>query len=168
MSDYQLRLLDPSIDRALYETAYQWRSKPKKHVQPDRMPLKDFLADDPRHLTIGLFNGELQAVYFLDEFEPTKYEAHFSSRRDVSRETLLSGASTVASLLLSNGATEICAWVTKRNTPLRSFLESLGFTPDSVSEFPCQEGEDSPTLHPERNQRIFVRYSLKRTIPPFP
>lgn len=163
---YTLRLLDPATDRLLYELAYSWRTRRKSHVQPDRMPLETFASDDPRHLTIGLFNGELQAVYFLREWEPSKYEAHLTSRRDLPREVLLNGARAVASLLLTNGATEICAWVTKRNMPLRSFLTQLGFVETETTQIPCASVSDCPTIPPERNHRIFVRYSLKRTIPP--
>lgn len=168
MNLYTLRLLDPSRDRNLYEAAYSWRSKPKSHVQPDRMPFEDFVSNNPRHLTIGLFNGELRAVYFLNEFEPSRYEAHFSSQRDTPRDVLLAAAAQVASDFFTAGATEICAWVTKRNRPLRSFLEALGFIETETKQFAGQNDTDGTTLPSERNKRIFVRYSLKRTTDPFP
>lgn len=161
MSDYVLALLDPATDLDLYSLAYAWRSSPKRHTQPDRMSFEDFT--DPNALAIGLFNGELQAVYFLHETEPGVMQAHFTSRHNVSRETSLLGARLVAEQVLANGATEIHAWVTERNTPLRRFLTELGFVDTTRQQFPCQNDTDGDTLPNERNQRskTFVKYVLR-------
>lgn len=162
MSTLELRLLDPATDASLYREAYIWRPKHKSHVQPDRMSFEKFASNDPRHLTIGLFNGEMRALYFLREVEPRIFEAHFTSRPQTPREALLIGAAEVAYQILANGAEEIHAWVTPRNKPLRSFLESLGFTVSCVSLFPCANVLNSSTLPDEpRNQRQFVKYVLK-------
>jgi hypothetical protein len=128
------------------------------------MPLEVFAADDPRHLTVGLFNGELQAVYFLHEVEPSIYQAHFTSRRGLSREALLAGAAEVAHQVLANGGSEIHAWVTERNGPLRSFLTDLGFSCITTAQFNTgQNDTDGSTLPDERDQRqrVFVKYALK-------
>lgn len=143
---YQLRLLNPLEDGDLYRVAYSWREKAKKHVQPDRMSLEEFSSDNPCHLTIGLFNGELLAVYFLHETEPSIYQAHFTSRRDVPYQTLLEGARKVAEQVLTNGGTEIHAWITPRNKPLRQFLEALGFTPTETKSFPKNKGIESDSV----------------------
>lgn len=283
-----LRLLDPATDLALYREAYNWRSQPKPHIQPDRMSFDTFASNNPRHLTIGLFNGEMQALYFLREVEPGVFEAHFTSKPVVSvvhycneslsegnaeenlqlaglresdsqpknpailpaspcrthaelaqgpsldagtttkghipqycqclpeagqvdsaavrdvwnqqesgeaprglqqatgntmamsslpprrtcncrrvalqtfHESLLTGAAEVARQILANGGTEIHAWVTPRNRPLRSFLESLGFTQVCQESFPCAPVSNGATLPNEpRNLRQFVKYALK-------
>lgn len=157
---FTLQLLDPSTDLALYREAYNWRDGHRR-VLPDRMPFESFT--DPNALAIGLFNGELQAVYFLHEVEPRVFQAHFTSQRGLDWDTLLAGATEVAYQVLANGAEEIHAWIIPRNKPLRSFLESLGFTEAGVSLFPCNHPENGSTLSAEpRNQRReFVKYVLK-------
>lgn len=159
MSDYELRLLDPATEQHLFREAFDWRS-PKSHVQPDRMPFKEFAKVCDTQLTVGLFNGELQAVYHLIETEPSVYEAHFTTRRGLSREIALLGAKETARLLLENGASQIDAWVTMRS-PLRKFLEELGFSCVTVQHFTCAQDEDVSKLSANRNQRLFVKYSLQ-------
>src|SRR5712675_695648 len=119
----QLRLLDPAADRALFEQAYNWRERPKRHTQPTRMPLEVFAASDPLQIAIGLFNSELIAVYFLHEVAPTVFEAHFTSRKGTGTRGTLNGAREVITQFLANGATEIVAWIVPRNRPLRQFVE---------------------------------------------
>jgi hypothetical protein len=77
----ELRLLNPATDLHLYGQAYNWR-RPKRRILPGRMSFAEFT--DPNALAIGLFNGELLAVYFLHEVEPRVFQAHFTSRRNVS------------------------------------------------------------------------------------
>ena len=162
MSDLELRVLDPVVDTDLYREAYDWRPRHKPHVQPDRMSFETFASDNPYYLTIGLFNGEMQALYFLREVEPGVFEAHFTSRLGISREALLAGATEVARQILANGGIEIHAWVTPRNRPLRSFLESLGFTEVCQESFPCASVSNGATLPDKpRNLRQFVKYVLK-------
>ncbi len=79
----RLQLLDPTTDRHLFETAYGWR-KAKKHLSPPRIDFETFTDTDPTHLTVGLFNGDLLAIYFLQEWQPRHFEAHFTSRPLVS------------------------------------------------------------------------------------
>lgn len=151
---YTLRLLNPLEDGDLYREAYYWRERPKKHVQPDRMGLDEFASDDPRHLTIGLFNGRLLAVYFLHETEPGNFQAHFTSRRNVSYFTLLEGARKVTRAILQNGGSQIHAWITPRNKPLRRFLEALKFHPVETMSFQKNKGSESATV------QEFVKYVL--------
>lgn len=156
MSDYTLRLLDPAVDHEFYRQAYDWREN-KRHVQPDRMSFEFFTSPDA--LAIGLFNGELQAVYFLHETEPGNFQAHFTSRRGIAYLPLLEGAQEVARTILQNGGREIHAWITPRNTALRRFLEALGFTPTETKSFPKNKDSESDTLQP------FVKYVLYGTKP---
>lgn len=155
-----LRLLDPIEDADLFREAYSWRPKAKSHAQPDRMPFEEFAADRDDQLTIGLFNGELAAVYFLHETGPGNFQAHFTSRRNVPRETLLTGAAQVARDFFTAGANEIHAWVTERNTALKQFLKELGFICVGATQFRCKERNSALTMSPDRNRR-FVKYSLK-------
>ncbi len=162
MIGYSLRLLDPATDLDLYREAYQWREKPKSHAQPDRMSFADFTAPDG--IAIGLFNDDLCAVYFLHETEPGSFECHFTSRRKVPRVPLLSAARQVARDFFAAGAGELHAWVTPRNRPLRSFLESIGFTCVEMRQFNTgQNDTDGSTLHPgdATSVRCFVKYVLR-------
>lgn len=162
MSDsWCLRLLDPVEDAALFGEAYSWRPKPKAHAQPDRMPFEEFSAVRDDQITIGLFNGQLRAVYFLHETEPGNFQAHFTSQRGVPRETLLLAAGQVAHDFFAAGASEIHAWVTERNTALKHFLGQLGFTCVDSTQIHCVERHSARTMTPDRNQRTFVKYSLK-------
>lgn len=131
----ELRALDPTTDLLLFETAYNWRRKRKTHIQPDRMSLEDFTSSDPAQIVFGLFNGSLQAVYLLKEYEPKKFEAHFSSDRQAPTENVWAGAKSIIDLMWQNGAQEIAAWIVPRNRPLRAFVEALGFELESMKEF---------------------------------
>ena len=159
---FTLRLLEPSTDLDLYREAYSWR-KSKRRIQPDRLPFEEFAAESDTQLTVGLFNGELQAVYFLHETEVGDFQCHFSTRRGLSRDVALEGARHTARLLLTHGARQLHAWVTQRNRPLCSFLESLGFTETETRQFPLRNDTDSGSLPFEGNQpsKTFVKYVLK-------
>src|SRR6185369_8959427 len=122
----KLELLNPETDLALFQEAYSWRS-PKKHAQPDRAPFESFISPSPRQIVAGLFNGQFLAAYVLYEFDPKCYEAHFTSRRNVPRETLLAGARMVIDAFFQNGAEQIIGWVVVRNRAMGKFLEDLGF-----------------------------------------
>lgn len=160
MSGYVLRLLDPLEDADLFRLAYSWRERPKRHIQPDRMPFEEFAANRDDQIAVGLFNGELRAVYFLHETEPGVYQAHFTSERGLCRKVLLTGAECVIDDFFRAGATQIHAWVTERNTPLRVFLSQLGFIETSTQTFPCQNDTDRSSMPLTRNQRLFVKYVL--------
>lgn len=161
MNSYCLRLLDLAEDAPLFHQAYEWRNKPKSHAQPDRMSFEDFIAPDG--ITIGLFNGELQAVYFLHETEPGNFQCHFTSQRQVAREALLAAARQVAEDFFAAGAVELHAWVTPRNRPLRSFLESIGFTCVEMKHFTCTGPTTGATLPASgaTSARCFVKYVLR-------
>jgi len=128
------------------------------------MPFETFTDTDPTHLTIGLFNGELLAVYFLREWEPARYEAHFTSRKGVPRETLLWGARQVMNLVLSNGGAEICALVLAENRPLRQFVTELGLQRVGMMRFTsCQNDTEASSIANKRNHRdVFVKYAATR------
>ena len=161
MNGYSLRLLDPVEDAGLFREAYSWRPKPKAHAQPDRMPFEEFSAVRDDQITIGLLNGQLAAVYFLHETGPGNFQAHFTARRDVPRDTLLAGAAQVAKDFFAAGANEIHAWVTERNTALKHFLTHLGFECVERTQLSCARTEFRSTMSPDRNQRVFEKYSLK-------
>lgn len=133
VNSYLLRLLDPAVDLDLYSLAYAWRSSPKRHTQPDRMSFEDFT--DPNALAIGLFNGELQAVYFLHETEPGDFQFHLTSRRGFSRSVLLEAGCLILTQILENGATKIHAWIIPRNRPLRLLALESGFQKVESREF---------------------------------
>lgn len=146
MSEIELKLLDPAIDLPLFEEAYNWR-KTKKHVQPDRAPFETFVAGDPRQIVVGVFNGQFLAAFLLYEWKEGYFEAHFTSRRGTPRESLIEGGKMIRDAFLHNGAQELCAWVTRRNTALKRYLEALGFSPAEEKEI---------------NHRLFIRYQITR------
>lgn len=160
---YELRLLDPASDLPLFEEAYEWRSRLKKHAQPDRMSFETFT--DPAALAIGLFNGEFCAVYWLWETEPKCFEAHFTSKRGTPRSLLLTGAGEVIENILAHSGTEIHAWVTTRNGALRHFLKDLQFVAQEESQITCQPVSGCPTLPTDAHleHRSFVKYVLRTT-----
>src|ERR1043165_8080939 len=160
MNGYYLRLLDPVVDLDLYREAYSWRAEPRRRVLPDRMSFADFTAPDG--IAVGLFNGDLQAVFFLHEIEPRDFQCHFSARRKVLRETLLAGAAQVACDFFAAGAEQLHAWVTPRS-PLRRFLTDLGFARDASKEFTCQNDTEGSTLPSNggNQPREFVKYVLR-------
>lgn len=130
----ELRILDPVTDIKFFREAYNWRTRPKKHIQPDRASFQTFTSTDPRQIVIGVFNGQFCAAFLLYEYEPGRFEAHFTSRRGTAKETLVEGGVMIRDAFLKNGAVELCAWITERNKGLRTYLEALGFQEDSQKE----------------------------------
>jgi len=152
-------LLDPKTDASLYEESYNWR-KNKKHIQPDRMPFEVFASDDPLHLAIGLFDPEFIAIFFFIEIAPATFDSHFTSKKNVPRETLLKGADTVCAMLLEHGAEELAACILPANTPLCRFVEEVSF--EFVCEISCNKVDTSYTLPPEPQT---MRYYRRTRIP---
>ena len=116
-----LRAIDPQTEQELFQAAYNWRNKPKKN----RLPFEEFAKDDPSQITLGLFNGELHAVYFFHQIGPSQYQVHFTSKRTADRGLVLAGAATLVRWFQENNL-EMVAYVTKRNAPLWRFAESAG------------------------------------------
>lgn len=134
-----LRALDPDQDLELFKLAYSWRAKPKRHTQPDRMDFSDFAAPDPSQIVMGLFKGELVAVYLFREWEQGKYEAHFTSKRGTPRTHVLAGARRILTWFMDNGAVEVSCFVRPRNRAVRRFVTELGFGVESRVIFACIE-----------------------------
>jgi hypothetical protein len=130
-----LRALNPATEQELFCEAFNWRTSPKKHTRVDRMPFEQFSADYSNQVVMGLFNGELCAVYMFIEVAPKEFEAHFSSRKDASHADVFAGAKTMVDWFHSQGAV-ITASIVERNRPLRAFVESLGFVLEKTA---CQE-----------------------------
>lgn len=144
-----LQLLDPLADLELFREAYRWR-KTKKHAQPDRAPFETFASNDPRQIVVGVFNGSFVAAFLLYEWQEGGYfECHFTSKRGTPRETLIEGGRMIRDAFLQNGAVELCAWVTKRNSALKNYLAALNFSPVEEKEF-CQ--------------KPFIRYHVTRPV----
>jgi len=148
-----LRLLDPIADRDLFVTAYEFR-QPKKHLSAPRIDFETFIDTNPTHLTIGLFNGELQVVYFFQEFQPRHFDAHFTSRKGVSRETVLEGGRQVLDLILSNGGEEVSALILPVNRPLRQFVAELGMARIGTMLFTSVDD-----LAEDSKPRVFLKYA---------
>ncbi len=163
MDEWQLRLLDPVSDLDLYHEAFSWR-QPKRHLSLPRIDWDDFTANNPTNLTIGLFNGELQALYFFQEYYPRHFEAHFTTRKGVPRETVLQGGKEVLDLILSNGGEQVDALILPVNRPLRRFVTQLGFTQVGHCEFStCEDllkGSSILTRN-QRREQMFVRYAKR-------
>ncbi len=149
-----LRPIDPVTEQELFKTAYSWRSKTRKrHIQPDRLAFDDFASTDPTQIVMGLFNGELQAVYMFREWSPNYLEGHFTSSRNAPRKNVLVGARHVLEWLLANGAEEVSAFVRPRNTPIRRFVEEIGFKRHSYVIFTCLSDLEAGTM-----QTTFIKY----------
>jgi hypothetical protein len=155
----ELRILDPVTDVELFREAFHWRSR-KRHVGANESTLEDLLSDDPRQITIGVFNGEYCAMFLLYEDEPSKFSAHFTSKRGTSRETLVEAGVKIRDAFMENGATELSAWVTKRNSALKRYLTALGFEPMCHKTFSCQPASQSDTLPTAMKE--FVMYVHSR------
>lgn len=162
-TNLDLRVLDPHTDISLFEESYNWRPTPKRHVGTNRASFETYIADDPRQIVIGVFNGQFIAAFLFYEFEPQKYDAHFTSRKGMARGTLLKGAQEVIDALFTNGAKEITAWIVSRNTPLRRFVEDLKFVAVESKRFACQNDTGSDTLSGESEPptRSYVKYVLQ-------
>ena len=141
----ELRSLDHQTDLDLFRESYSWRPAYRSRLQPDRAPFETFIADDPKQIVVGLFNGDLQAVYVTYEFEPGKFETHYTSHRKAPRENVLWGAQQILNIMLSNGAEEVLAYVSPQNKPLCRFVQDIGFS--------------DPVEYVDPTGRKFLRYS---------
>ena len=161
MDDLQLRLLDPATDLDLFRRAYDWRT-PKRHTQPTRMSFESFTDTDPTQTVVGLFNGELQAVYLLHEYQPYHFDVHMTSDRSAPRENVLEGARRVLRCLFDGGAKEVSALIIARNQPLCHFVEAIGMHRVSRMRFSsCTDVSKGDSIDP-RNQRTFLKYAATR------
>lgn len=131
-----LRALDPNTEIELFCEAYSWRPERKKHLQPDRMSFEEFSSSDPTQIVMGLFDEDLCAVFLFREFQPGWFETHFTTRRGAPKDYVLTAAQTLAEWFVSNGAS-LTANIVERNTPLRRFVEAIGFT--RIGSFQCSE-----------------------------
>jgi hypothetical protein len=157
MSELLLKVLDPVEDIFFFQDAYSWR-KDKKHAQPDRTSFKDFVSRDERQIVIGAFNGDFLAVFLLYEWQKGGYyEAHFTSKRGIPRPILIDAGKMVRDAFFQNGAQELCAWIVKRNSALRGYLEDLGFVAVEEKEFPCQS-DLNRVISSRLPRRSFVKY----------
>lgn len=96
------------------------------------MKFEDFAADDPSQIVLGLFNGNLQAVYLFRQIGPKTFEAHFTSSRKAKREDVLAGARTLVQWFAEQGLV-IVGYVNAGNGPLRHFLEEAGLTLETAT-----------------------------------
>lgn len=140
-----LRLLDPERDLELFREAYSWRPSPKKHVQTNRVSFEGFASSDPHQIVIGVFTHEFVAAFVFYEYDPKRYECHFTSRRYTSHQVLLEAGHEIIQSFFENGTEELTAWIIEKNRPLRAFVESLGFSLVETKDF---------------DGKPFVRYSL--------
>lgn len=152
----QLRALDPATDSELFQLAWGWRI-PKRHLSAQQMSYSAFADSDPTQVVLGLFNGELQAVYLVREWQPAYFETHFTSSKTAPRENVLAGAQRILKWLMDNGAQEVSAFVRPRNTPLCRFVEAIGFKRVGLCLFSCVTDVHAGTMHNK-----FVKYVCQR------
>jgi RimJ/RimL family protein N-acetyltransferase len=94
-----------------------------------------FSKGDPNQIVMGLFNGQLCAVYVIYQVGPGKFDTHYTSRRKTPKEYVLAGAQACLKWLLDNGAVEVAAYVSEHNKPMAAFVEAIGFEPQGTVEF---------------------------------
>ncbi len=150
-----LRALNPQTEQELFQQAYNWRNNPRKN----RLSFEDFAKDDPSQIVLGLFNGELQAVYFFHEIAPNVMQAHFTSRRGADKSLVLAGAATLVRWFQENGL-EMVAYIHKRNIPLRHFVEEAGL----YQKRACQNDTGGATVC--ATTQLWVEYRSNSGEPP--
>ncbi len=157
----RLQLLDPLADLDLYREAYNFR-EPKKHLSAPRIDFETFTDTNPAHLTVGLFNGELQAVYFFVEVTPRHFDAHFTSRKGVAREVVLEGGRQVLDLILTHGGEEVSALIRPVNRPLRQFVTQLGMVEvEHVSFSACATETHESSIAGGATSAMFIKYAKR-------
>lgn len=154
-----LRALNPQTEQHLFRDSYLWRNKPKKN----RLPFDEFAKDDPSQIALGLFNGELQAVYFFHEIAPNQLQAHFTSSRKADRCLVLAGAITLVKWFEQNDL-QMVAYIRKRNRPLRRFVEDAGLACliDTNNSY-CQNDTEGGTV--SATTQLWVEYRSKVSSP---
>jgi hypothetical protein len=170
-SEIELKILNPTTDLSLYHEAYGWRER-KRHIGADEAPFDAIIADDPRQIVIGVFNGQFCAMFLLYEDSPGYFNCHFTSKRGTARDALVAAGAAIRDAFLNNGAVELCAWITAKNRALAGYLESLGFAPIEQRAFvtnkACQNDTDCSTIpseQPEPPARMFTKYAIRGEFP---
>lgn len=134
MKNLLLRALDPEKDLDLFREAYDWRTSRRYETEASgTIPFEEFASYKPTEVSMGLFNGELIAVYLIQQRGPHLFQVHFASRRKTARDDALSGALTLRDWLLRDGDAEIFGWIleawTGANHPIHRFAIACGFHP---------------------------------------
>ncbi len=120
------------------------------------MSFEDFAKDDPSQIALGLFNGELQAVYFFHEIAPNTFQSHFTSSRKADRGLVLAGAITLVKWFEQNDLIMV-AYIHRRNIPLRRFVEDAGLVGLVDTEKSCcQNDTGGGTVSP--TTQLWVEY----------
>lgn len=128
MPSLVLRALNPQTEGDLFRESYNWRNRPRKN----RLSFEDFAADDPNQIVLGLFDGELQAVYFFHQIGPNQFQSHFTSKRTADKAVVLAGARQLVDWFRENNL-EMVAYIAERNRPLQRFVEAAGLQKRKVS-----------------------------------
>ena len=156
MDDLRLQLLQPETDADLYREAWGWR-RPKTHISAEQMSFETFAENNPTHLAVGLFNGELIAVYFFVEWAQLRYEAHLTSKKGTPREIVLMGAQAALNGLMEY-ASEVSAFVRPRNRALRQFVTDLGMVKVGQNLFTCVNDLNNVILTQRNQRKVYVKY----------
>jgi hypothetical protein len=81
---------------------------------------------------LGVFDGELVAIYTLQEIGKGIIDTHLDCKRGTKPEVIIESAKAVKQKLLSEGFTTLFLWPLKRNLALIRIAEMCGFRPTGV------------------------------------
>lgn len=154
---YVLRALNPAADLEHFRTAYSWRTARRLERGTPVISFDEFVAEKPDEVSFGLFNGELLAVFLLQQRAPTIFQVHFAARKQAPRGVVVAGAVAVRNLLFQQGATELYGYLlpehARPNHPMRRFATDTGF-------FPCGETIHAGKMH--GREIVMLKYAARR------
>ncbi len=129
-----IRRLNPVDDEALLHTAYLWdQDRPLWFRQMDAVYGPDDFnayieaAKGEKRIDVGVFDGELIAVFVLSERSPDRFEVHVMAKRSLNNRILVEAAYQIRWQLFERGAKSISGWVASRNRPLLNLASMVGF-----------------------------------------
>ena len=133
-----IRALDPDVDWIHFRDAYNWRTQKRLARMPEGVvSFEDFSNPLPNEAALGMFNGQLEALFLIQDRGMGLFEVHFTNRQGLEKDLLAAGALTVKNRLFEQGAREIYGWLREKharpNHPIRRFAESIGFFLDKQS-----------------------------------
>lgn len=142
---YRLRVLDPVTDLEHFRAAYSWRTARRLERGARVIPFEEFARARQGELSWGLFNGELIALYLLQQRSLTSFQVHLATRKRADKQALIAGARKVRDVMFQNGTTELFGYLLPEHArpshPLREFAEAVGFFPNGSMVHIGKQGE---------------------------
>ncbi len=134
MNDLSIRRLDPAVDAALYQQAYQWTLDAPRWMRDcakvfEAADETAYLAEatSPGRVDIGVFTPEFTGMVTLILRGTDIYEAYLAAKRHSPLELLSLALMDIWCTLARHGMQQTFVWIAARNRAILQLCEGVGF-----------------------------------------